>query len=529
MQRLAATYDTQDIVDALLECHALYRTDTESAANALRRSNTRATCKAVYDFASNIVRYKLDPKGYQLCKRPSRTIKERTGDCKSISLLIGSLLYNLGIPFAYRFAGYNGDNYTHVYVVATDGTKEIVLDPVWGKFDSQKRYTSKKDYTMEKGLYIGSTASTGFNPNANYRYRPEYKLLYQKFAGPIDTALDRLTDRIRQYVVPQMLPSALALVDAVKRNVNADPNMVMVYNAYSNAYIDGKITWVQFVQYLAMALSYMPEASVSGVFDSVGDAIKNAADSAADFFKKTGDAIGSKFVQFTDWAGNKITSAAEAAKSAADWVANKAKNVAVNVANGVKDFASDPVQFIKTEAKNAWKAIKTVGLAIPRQSYRALVALNFRGYADKLASRDPNEVKRAWERVGGDYGDLVSAIRSGKAKPPLIGAEPATSATIAAIVASAATIIAALAAILKDAKSAGNDAKKLAQDLGITPREAEDAIDKLNQFNAAEADAAANGDPDALQYTKNNSLLYAGLGLVALGLFAFVQPNSRKG
>jgi hypothetical protein len=73
--------------------------------------------------------------------------------------------------------------------------------------------------------------------------------------------------------------------------------------------------------------------------------------------------------------------------------------------------------------KKAFQGYKKVALVVPRQSFRALVALNFRGLAtriNKLNNKQPDKVKEFWLKFGGSYGDLMSAVNKGKGKKPLL-------------------------------------------------------------------------------------------------------------
>lgn len=82
---------------------------------------------------------------------------------------------------------------------------------------------------------------------------------------------------------------------------------------------------------------------------------------------------------------------------------------------------------VKDTAEKAGKkvigTVKKVELVVPRQSFRALVALNFRGLAsrlDRMNTKNPDRVKELWNKFGGNYADLMSAVNKGKGKKPLL-------------------------------------------------------------------------------------------------------------
>lgn len=171
----------------------------------------------------------------------------------------------------------------------------------------------------------------------------------------------------------------------------------------------------------------------------------------------------------------------------------RVRRVKVRGINGVQDLNTGEImsepEFIgrgrlRDRLKKAWEKVKDaankagktvlqpvkkVYLVVPRQSFRALVALNFRGFAsrlDRLNAKDPDKLKEFWNKFGGNYGDLMSAINSGKKKKPLlikkgspklnetinisgpngIGVEPTTTA---AAIAGATPIILAVVQLLK--------------------------------------------------------------------------------
>lgn len=149
--------DTDDIIFAITEA------DKESAkfvtrlAPILRGTTQLQTCKNVFDFVHQQIRYVIDGDKEQIIKSPSQTINTGFADCKSMSVLIGALLKNLGIGFKYRFTTYTPSRakdklVSHVYVVTLSN---IIIDPVWGIFNSEKRYLYKKDIMPEVSYIAG--------------------------------------------------------------------------------------------------------------------------------------------------------------------------------------------------------------------------------------------------------------------------------------------------------------------------------------------------------------------------------------
>lgn len=151
--------NTQDIIDTVLYADGLAAPYTKEFAQTLRGGDLKTTCRNIWEFVKKQIPYKLDESGYQWVKSPGRLWKDKGGDCKSFSVFTASCLKNLGIKYGYRFSSYRTDpTPTHVYVYVPNGKgQEIILDSVWdGPFNTEKKYTHKKDYLMSEIHYLGS-------------------------------------------------------------------------------------------------------------------------------------------------------------------------------------------------------------------------------------------------------------------------------------------------------------------------------------------------------------------------------------
>lgn len=126
----------------------------------------------------------------------------------------------------------------------------------------------------------------------------------------------------------------------------------------------------------------------------------------------------------------------------------------------------------KEGGKGGGRGVKRVALAPGRAAFLALVALNFRGLAKRLANaikKDPAKTKAKWEKLGGNYSKLEKAVNKGKDKKPLLGQsdrnknleglgfiDPATVAIITAAAPVIISIVGFLKTITGD-KEAGGD------------------------------------------------------------------------
>jgi hypothetical protein len=78
----------------------------------------------------------------------------------------------------------------------------------------------------------------------------------------------------------------------------------------------------------------------------------------------------------------------------------------------------------KSEGRGVLNTAKKVTLAPVRNAFLALVRLNVRGLAKKLniaLQKDQSTTKAFWEKLGGKFDSLSSAINAGKNKRPLAG------------------------------------------------------------------------------------------------------------
>jgi hypothetical protein len=118
-----------------------------------------------------------------------------------------------------------------------------------------------------------------------------------------------------------------------------------------------------------------------------------------------------------------------------------AKNVGGRIGNAVKDTVKDPKKAIKNLGKDVKKgadqlkdavkeggekllnAAKKVALAIPRQAFLGMVALNFGGIATRYnlkTAEGKKQIEDKWEKLGGEPGSFRGSVTSGEKKKPLI-------------------------------------------------------------------------------------------------------------
>lgn len=136
-----------DIINVLHANIARAVSQTRDIAKHFKGATDLDTSRNIWNFLKKEIKYKKDRYGQQDIKLPSRFVSDGSGDCKSYSLFTAGVLTNLNIPFKIRYTSYSADpTPQHVYIVLDSG---IIIDGVWTKFNDQKPYTFKKDYTMK--------------------------------------------------------------------------------------------------------------------------------------------------------------------------------------------------------------------------------------------------------------------------------------------------------------------------------------------------------------------------------------------
>ena len=146
--------NTESIIDTVLSDYQKSYEQSNRLAKEFKKHSVLATCEQVYNWVRENIKYVLDPKGKQYIKTPASVIHQGFADCKGLSILILSILENLGIKAHFRFAGYKNENVTHVYVRAYDEfDSPIKVDACLPQFNTEKPYISKKD-VMTKVISI---------------------------------------------------------------------------------------------------------------------------------------------------------------------------------------------------------------------------------------------------------------------------------------------------------------------------------------------------------------------------------------
>jgi transglutaminase-like putative cysteine protease len=142
---------TDDIISEILATFQISKQQTAKIAKDFKGKTDADTARNIYNFIHTNIRYQED-KAWQDVKTPSRTIADKFGDCKAFSILAGSILYNLGIPFLFRFADYgqNNGDVTHIYIILLSKKGEIPIDATIARANYELPYLKKIDFYADK-------------------------------------------------------------------------------------------------------------------------------------------------------------------------------------------------------------------------------------------------------------------------------------------------------------------------------------------------------------------------------------------
>lgn len=141
--------DTMSLIKEVIETTL---DDTKKIAQHLLGASVLLTSKKIWNFCFSHFQYKKDEERKEQVRRPARSWWDRmTGiDCDCLTVFIGSVLTNLGIPFIMRKTRYEALNFEHIYPVAISPEgQEIIMDCVVHQFNYEVPYTAKEDEQME--------------------------------------------------------------------------------------------------------------------------------------------------------------------------------------------------------------------------------------------------------------------------------------------------------------------------------------------------------------------------------------------
>ncbi len=280
-----------------------YHTDTALIAPILQAEDIYQTCHHIYDFVYNHIEYLNDRTGHEELRRPAVTWHERRGDCDCMSIMISSILYNLGIEHLIRIARYPGrPDYEHVYVIVPHADTHITIDPVLraymfrkpenvSMFNYEMPFEQKKDFTMsELGIPVHVLSGiSGTMSDEEKRINELIEFSTRRY----DNTLEYLQD-LRKMVTlyPEMLSSYVKVSDFLQMleylihywDINREKALeVLQYNEerLRIANKDAENPVLSFFTAIRELSGSSSESGMAGFWDSVKDAIQDVGQGIA--------------------------------------------------------------------------------------------------------------------------------------------------------------------------------------------------------------------------------------------------------
>jgi len=158
-EKISGDADNGDLRKAILEALPEAVEQTKDLAPYFQSTNERETAKKIFDFLKSRVKYKADDYR-QVIQLPSAILRPGAiADCKSLSLFTAAILQNLGIPWHFVLASYTDSTIPgHIYVQTDSG---IIIDVVWGKFNSEKKPRYKYKMSTKGETIMKDTKKIG--------------------------------------------------------------------------------------------------------------------------------------------------------------------------------------------------------------------------------------------------------------------------------------------------------------------------------------------------------------------------------
>jgi hypothetical protein len=139
---------------------------TEAIARTLIAPTLRQTCKNIWQWVYDHIRYEKDETGKEQVRSPARLFYDRKGDCDCFTTFIDSVIVNVShikrwpVKIVNRITKYGGVGFQHIYpMVITPQGEGIVMDCVTEFFDYEEPFTEKEDHKVMDLEYLNGIDS----------------------------------------------------------------------------------------------------------------------------------------------------------------------------------------------------------------------------------------------------------------------------------------------------------------------------------------------------------------------------------
>jgi len=125
------------------------------AISKIKPKDATSEIGALYHACCRDIHYVSDPIGAEFLQHPEVTIKTAAGDCDDMTILLATTLcmsevLSIGHPCRFRIVGFDGDDYSHVFLETLINGRYVALDPVAGPQTAAmlKRVTKSKVFDI---------------------------------------------------------------------------------------------------------------------------------------------------------------------------------------------------------------------------------------------------------------------------------------------------------------------------------------------------------------------------------------------
>lgn len=212
--------NTSYSVDQMAQVVDKYYDQMAKVAKKLKSSSLKNTCQNIQEFAYWNFQYKLDM-GDQLLRSPACSFASRVDgiDCKSYSIIVASILQNLGIKSYFRRVTYRSDKpYSHVYNVIPKDQKTgslangyYVIDGTINlSVETEPYYFTKQDKLMELDHFILNAPPKGLG-NSTLPFS-NYELEYARQRGVSQAQLQHIAKAQRSGLGADWVDSGMDII-----------------------------------------------------------------------------------------------------------------------------------------------------------------------------------------------------------------------------------------------------------------------------------------------------------------------------
>lgn len=110
-----------------------------------REHDPESQLTALFRYVRDGITFIGDVAGVETLQSPSYTLRVRAGDCDDRAVLLVALARSIGLPADFRFRAIAANpraprQFSHVYVVARIGNKDVPLDPTFHQAEPGYQY-----------------------------------------------------------------------------------------------------------------------------------------------------------------------------------------------------------------------------------------------------------------------------------------------------------------------------------------------------------------------------------------------------